>query len=100
MVPVALRSSLHPLVGQSWWADWSSLENADQSGVKLRQVKVLQDTADTVTEIFDFRKNNEKAILISGVRYVVRLLAIGSGLYDRQKFPAFEFPITWDSPEG
>lgn len=73
-------------------------EEADKPGIGLRQLKVMQNTADTVTARFDFRTHNEQTILISGVQYVVRLLAIGSELYDGQKFPAFEFLVTWDEP--
>jgi hypothetical protein len=75
-------------------------ENADRPGVQLRQMKVLQNTADTVTARFDFRAHNERIITVSGVPYTVKLLRIDSELYDGQKFPAFEFLVTWDAPEG
>ncbi len=73
---------------------------ADIPGIKLRQLKVIQETADTVKAKFDFRAHNEQIISISGVPYTVRLLCIDSELYDGQKFPAFEFAVTWNPPEG
>jgi hypothetical protein len=74
-------------------------EQADVPGVKVRQIQVMQHTADTKTLSLDFQAHPEETVFIQGNKVKVRLLTVGKERHNNQDFPSFELLVTSNEPE-
>lgn len=73
-------------------------ENADVAGANVRQVQVLQHTADTHKLSLDLQAHADETVLIQGNKVNVRLLTVYKVREDNQDFLGYDLLIT--SNEG
>lgn len=69
-------------------------EQADRTGVKVRQVMRTTPTDQTQIIKFDFRDNKVKVVQVESEKYQIELMQIGKENVQGQDFPFFEFSVS------